>query len=430
MERLRPGDPDQIGPYQIINRLGAGGMGVVYMGTTGTRSAAIKIVRDFLLEDPASRTRLAREVNALKKVKSPFVAEIIDSDIEADRAWIATNYVDGPSLKTLIDNEGTLTEQKWFEFANGLLNALAAVHSAGIVHRDVKPSNILMSGSGPRLIDFGISFSNDATAVTKTGMVAGTPTWFAPEQFHTNKITDAVDIFAAGSILYFAATGKSPWGKEDTSVATTMNAILTKIPDLSALTPSQRRLLEPLLVKEPKDRYSAKQALNLIQEIKASTGLYFAEPRSDNNKLGKTLIITTICSLLLAGFGYQFYKNYSVSRETKKVEVTPIIKKWSVLVDGENKAQTGIGENYEFFLCDQSVIEDSLKIREITLPSADILPIARVISNDKRCGNNFDTIVISGKLQSGKNSRDYVLAGSTKTGFLLQYNFTVDNKTK
>ena len=429
MERLRPGDPDQIGPYQIINRLGSGGMGVVYMGTTGTRSAAIKIVRDFLLEDPASRTRLSREVNALKKVKSPFVAEIIDSDIEAERAWIATNYVDGPSLKTLIENEGVLTEQKWFEFAHGLISALAAVHAAGIVHRDVKPSNILMSASGPRLIDFGIAFSNDATAVTKTGMVAGTPTWFAPEQFHTNKITNAVDMFSAGSILYFAATGASPWGKEDTSVATTMNAILTKMPDLNQLTPAQRRLVEPLLIKEPKDRYTASQALSLMQEIKASTGIYFAEPRAEVKKTRKPLVAAASLILLIAG-GVLGYSQFSKPVSAKQVAPpAPVIKKWSVLVEGETKPQTGNGDKFEFFVCDQAVLKDSLKIREITLPAAKTMPKTAVIANDKRCGQNFDTIVISGELQSGKKERKYVLAGSTSTGFLIQYNFSIKEVT-
>jgi serine/threonine protein kinase len=425
MERLRPGDPDQIGPYQIINRLGAGGMGVVYMGTTGTRTAAIKIVRDFLLEDPASRTRLAREVAALKKVKSQFVAEIVDSDIDAERAWIATNYVDGPSLKTLIENEGVLTEQKWFEFAHGLLSALAAVHTAGIVHRDVKPSNILMSASGARLIDFGISFSNDATSVTKTGMVAGTPTWFAPEQFQTNKVTNAVDMFPAGSILYFAATGKSPWGKEDTSVATTMNAILTKTPDLTLLTPAQRRLVEPLLIKEPKDRYSANQALSLIEDIKASTGIYFAVPGTSEQKSKKPLAILGIVALALAGSGI-FFVNSNKSRvEAPAVKPTPVIQKWSVQVEGEAKPQTGTGTKYEFFVCDQAVVQDSLKIREITLPTAKTLPVAKVIPNDARCGQNFDTIVVSGDIQAGKELREYVLAGSTRTGFLLQYNFSI-----
>ena len=117
MERLRSGDPEQIGPWQIVNRLGSGGMGVVYMGTNGTRAAAIKVVREFLLEDPASRTRLTREVETLLRVKSDFVAEIVGSDIDGNPAWIATNYVDGPSLKILVEKEGPLTEDKWIEFA-------------------------------------------------------------------------------------------------------------------------------------------------------------------------------------------------------------------------------------------------------------------------------------------------------------------------
>ncbi len=121
MERLRPDDPEQIGPWQIVNRLGSGGMGIVYMGTNGTRAAAVKVVRDFLLEESGSRARLAREVETLQKVKSNFVAEIVGSDISGKNAWIATNYVDGPSLKVLVDKEGPLSESQWFVFANGLL---------------------------------------------------------------------------------------------------------------------------------------------------------------------------------------------------------------------------------------------------------------------------------------------------------------------
>jgi serine/threonine protein kinase len=202
MERLRPGDPEQIGPWQIVNRLGSGGMGIVYMGTNGTRAAAIKIVRDFLLEDSTSRTRLGREVATLKKVKSSYVAEIVGADVDGSPAWIATNYVDGPSLSTLIENEGPLSEFQWFELATGLMSGLSGIHAVGVIHRDIKPSNVLMSATGPRVIDFGISFSSDATALTRTGMVAGTPTWFSPEQFQGTKITSAVDNFAAHGGAY------------------------------------------------------------------------------------------------------------------------------------------------------------------------------------------------------------------------------------
>jgi serine/threonine protein kinase len=266
MERLRSGDPEQIGPWQIVNRLGSGGMGIVYMGTNGTRAAAIKVVREFLLEDPASRTRLTREVETLLRVKSEFVAEIVGSDIDATPAWIATNYVDGPSLKLLVEKEGPLTEEKWIEFARGFLSALSSIHSVGVVHRDIKPSNILLAKTGPKLIDFGISFVNDATSLTGTGMVAGTPAWLAPEQFLGREITTAVDNFAAGSTLMFAATGKTPWGADDSSVGAVMHTILVEEPDLSALTEFQIDIVTPLLVKDVQSRKTASQMLKKLND--------------------------------------------------------------------------------------------------------------------------------------------------------------------
>ena len=266
MERLRSGDPEQIGPWQIVNRLGSGGMGIVYMGTNGTRAAAIKVVREFLLEDPASRTRLTREVETLLRVKSDFVAEIVGSDIDGNPAWIATNYVDGPSLKILVEKEGPLTEDKWIEFAKGFLSALSSVHAVGVVHRDIKPSNILLSKTGPKLIDFGISFVNDATSLTGTGMVAGTPAWLAPEQFLGREITTSVDNFAAGSTLMYAATGRTPWGAEDSSVGAVMHTILVEEPDLSALTDFQIEIITPLLIKDVASRKTAAQMLKKLND--------------------------------------------------------------------------------------------------------------------------------------------------------------------
>jgi serine/threonine protein kinase len=266
MERLRTGDPEQIGPWQIVNRLGSGGMGIVYMGTNGTRAAAIKVFREFLLEDPASRTRLEREVDTLLRVKSEFVAEIVGSDINGNPAWIATNYVDGPSLKVLIEKEGALPEEQWIDFARGFLSALSSVHSVGVVHRDIKPSNILITKSGPKLIDFGISFSNDATSLTGTGMVAGTPAWLAPEQFLGREITTAVDNFAAGSTLMFAATGRTPWGAEDSSVGAVMHTILMAEPDLASLTDFQIDIITPLLTKDAQSRKTASQMLKKLND--------------------------------------------------------------------------------------------------------------------------------------------------------------------
>ena len=429
VERLRSGDPEQIGPWQIVNRLGAGGMGIVYMGTNGTRAAAIKIVRDFLLEDPASRTRLAREVTSLKKVKSKYVAEIVGADIDASPAWIATNYVDGPSLKTLVENEGPLSELQWFELATGLMSALAGVHSVGVIHRDVKPSNVLMSATGPRLIDFGISFSSDATALTRTGMVAGTPTWFAPEQFQNTKITTAVDNFAAGSILFFAATGTSPWGNEDTSVANTMNHILNKDPDLKLLTENQRIIIGQLLDKNPKNRITAADCSGLIEGIRESAGLTHSQG-DNNSKNLKTKVALGIAALLVAGVGITQFVGSS-DQKSPTVAPSPTVTPepmWSALIAGDPMAQTGKGKTFSFYLCDQAVIESSLKIKELTNPAVNPAPSAKVITGDARCGKEFDTIVVTGPVNFDKEKRNYVLAGSTRAGFLIQYEFDISKK--
>lgn len=430
MERLRPGDPEQIGPWQIVNRLGSGGMGIVFMGNNGTRAAAVKIVRDFLLEDPASRGRLGREVSSLKRVKSKFVAEIVGADVESSPAWIATNFVDGPSLKTLIENEGPLPENKWFEFAHGLMSALEAVHEAGVIHRDVKPSNILMSATGPKLIDFGISFSSDATSLTRTGMVAGTPAWFAPEQFEEKKVTSAVDNFAAGSVLYFAATGKNPWGKEDTSVANTMHMILNKEAEMSALTQSQREVISLLHKKSPKERSTASEILARLEIL--SQGAVNGTPKKTSllslkSTSGK-LIASSVAVLLAGGGYYNFqYQPFSTGPQSQ-VSASPTPEKvteWSLKVIGDPKAKTGEGNLYSTFICDQGVVDESLQIRELTNPPAAEQPIIKLFKGDARCGKEFDTILIEGQIDDSKKKRSYVLAGSTQTGFIIQYEFEI-----
>jgi serine/threonine protein kinase len=436
MERLRPGDPEQIGPWQIVNRLGAGGMGIVYMGTNGTRAAAIKIVRDFLLEDPASRSRLGREVASLKKVKSKYVAEIVGADIDSTPAWIATNYVDGPSLKTLIENEGPLSEQKWIELAFGLMSALSSVHGAGVIHRDIKPSNILMSASGPKIIDFGISFSSDATALTRTGMVAGTPSWFAPEQFEGSKVTGAVDNFAAGSVLYFAATGNNPWGREDTSVANTMHMILNKDADMSPLTEKQKEIISLLHKKSPKERSNADEILarleHISQELETQRGANksgFARIFDIRTGIGKVALLSIV--LILAGGGFYSYQYGPLSSQSKpSASPQPTVQKvpeWSLQIVGDAKAQSGKGDTYSTYICDQGVIKDSLQVRELTNPPAVKQPTIKLLTGDERCGTDFDPIGVS--VDSTKKKRDYVVAGSTKTGFIIQYeyNITVTN---
>lgn len=426
MERLRPDDPEQIGPWQIVNRLGSGGMGIVYMGTNGTHAAAVKVVRDFLLEDPGARARLAREVETLQKVKSNFVAEIVGSDVKSKTSWIATNYVDGPSLKVLIEKEGPLNEADWVSFADGLLSALAAVHSVGVIHRDIKPSNILMSKDGPKLIDFGIAFSKESTSLTKTGLVAGTPAWLSPEQFKNEAITTALDIFSAGSVLYYVATGTTPWGDDDSSVATIMHSLLTGDPDVSTLTELQRNLILSLLEKDYRKRVTANKALNTLREVAGTKSLSNTKvkPRKTRKINLKQILSLSSISVIAIIFAVVFINKPFMGTSSKSYI-------WTVTVDGDPAPQTGEGREFTAFLCDQQVIESSLKVtpnKERGVNSTGLK--ISVNSGDERCGADFDTIEISGLESDKPNSVEYAVTGSTKSGYEFSYGMQVKIEEK
>lgn len=256
MEKLRKGDPEKIGPYDLIARLGAGGMGVVFLGTRGVDRFAIKVVRSSFLDDPSLKTRFLREIETLKKVSSPYVARFLDSSIDEELAWHAVEFVNGPNLRELVDSKGPLSEADWWRLASQLKDGLESIHSLGIVHRDIKPSNIIMSESGMKLIDFGISQDSEATSLTTTGMVAGSPAWLSPEQLEGTDVSAASDLFSAGSVLTFAATGRSPWGQETSmSVPVVYQKILTGDISLEGISESQKSLITDLLHRDPIHRY-------------------------------------------------------------------------------------------------------------------------------------------------------------------------------
>ena len=255
MDRLRPDDPDTIGPYRLIARLGSGGMGVVFLGTKDTERVAIKAVRHSFLDDPSLRIRFEREIDTLRKVSSPHVATMVDSSTEGDFAWHAVEFVNGPTLRERVDSKGPLPEDQWWTLARQLAEALASVHELGIVHRDIKPANIIMSETGPKLIDFGISQDSDATSLTMTGLVAGSPAWLSPEQLEGTPVTAGSDLYSLGSVLVFAATGKSPWGDETSmSVPVVYQKILSGQTSLEGLTAKQKELITSLHDPSPLNR--------------------------------------------------------------------------------------------------------------------------------------------------------------------------------
>jgi len=212
IQERRPGDPAELGRHRLLGRLGAGGMGVVFLAEGPFGRVAVKLVREELADDPEFRRRFQREVQACFRVGGAHTARLVDFELAADRPWLATEFVDAPSLADHVRVNGPLRADDQVLLASGLAEALAAIHAAGLVHRDLKPSNVLWTPHGPKVIDFGIAAAADAVALTTSGHFVGTPGWHSPEQVSGAEATGAADIFAWGALLCYAASGKPPFG--------------------------------------------------------------------------------------------------------------------------------------------------------------------------------------------------------------------------
>ncbi|KPC63042.1 serine/threonine protein kinase [Streptomyces sp. NRRL WC-3753] len=250
---LQDDDPRTVAGYRLAARLGAGGMGRVYLShTRGGRPVAIKVVRSELADDPTFRRRFSREIKAARKVKGAYTAELIDADPDATPPWLATLYVPGPSLSDAVARNGPLPVPAVLWLMAGVAEALQAIHDAGIVHRDLKPANVLLADDGPRVIDFGISLAADSTAHTATGTTIGTAQYMAPEQASAGAITAATDVFSLGQTAAFAALGRPLYG--DGPAATVLYRIVHSEPDLSGLPERLRDLFARCLAADPGER--------------------------------------------------------------------------------------------------------------------------------------------------------------------------------
>src|SRR6266540_332414 len=241
---LGPEDPRQLGPYTILSRIGGGGMGVVYLGQTPDRRlVAIKVVRSDRASDPELAARFRREVRAASGVAGFCTARVLDADLDAERPYYVTEYVAGPTLEQAVEEGGPLAGRRLEAFAVGVAEALEVIHAAGVVHGDLKPSNVLLSSrAGPKVIDFGIARPVDSTTLTQTGKVIGSVNWLAPEQLRTGRASEASDVFAWGGLVTFAATGHPPFGRGP--VGAVAHRILNEEPDVRGL---GDRLLEAVL---------------------------------------------------------------------------------------------------------------------------------------------------------------------------------------
>ncbi len=269
MMRLRREDPRIVGPYRLHRRLGAGGMGVVYLGSDrrGQR-VALKLIRAELAEDQEFRTRFAREIAAASRIRGGCTARVVGSDIEADRPWLATAYVPGPSLYKRVGDEGPLHWPEAARIGAALADGLVKVHEAGVVHRDLKPSNILLSPRGPRIIDFGIAWSRGASTLTHVGTAVGSPGFLAPEQVRGAAVTPATDVFAFGATLAYALTGDTPFGSGASSEVM-LYRVVHEEPDLSAVPLQLAPLIRACLAKEPAERPGAAALHERLSELAA-----------------------------------------------------------------------------------------------------------------------------------------------------------------
>ena len=298
MEPLTSKDPKEIGPFSIIARLGAGGMGSVYLGKKGIDQYAIKVINSSLLSDKNARKRFSAEVETLRKLDSEFIAKIVDAEIDADDPWLAMEFVNGPSLKELVTEKGPIGPAEWRSMAEKLLAALQELQGKGVIHRDIKPSNILITPNGPKLIDFGISTALDQTSITSTGSVVGSPAWLAPEQLEGTTITSAADAFSMGSVLAFAATGQSPWGDETTlSAPTIFKRILDSEPDLAALEPFQQDLVLGLMHPRPSARLSPAEASRKLVNKSLPVAKKAKAPNSPSQGRSKKGLIGAIAAV-------------------------------------------------------------------------------------------------------------------------------------
>lgn len=253
---LEPADPRRLGSYEILGRLGSGGMGVVYFGRTpGRRPVAIKVIASHLPQDTAFRKRFALEATAALRVGGFYTAQVVEAATEATPPWIVTAYIAGPSLHQAVTTVGPFAEDSVRVLGSGLAEGLAAIHAVGLVHRDLKPGNVILAEDGPRIIDFGIARSLDGAHTSATGII-GTLGYMSPEQARGGKVGPASDVFALGCVLAYAATGRGPYSTPADAAhpASAIYRVLNEPPDLDGLPPGLLDVVESCLDPEPTRR--------------------------------------------------------------------------------------------------------------------------------------------------------------------------------
>ena len=262
--------PEYAGHYRLESRLGSGGMGVVHLArSTSGMQLAVKVVHAEFARDPEFRGRFRQEVGAARRVSGAFTAPVVDADPEAERPWMATLFIPGPTLSDHVKRNGPMEPAQLRRLMAGLAEALRDIHRVGVVHRDLKPSNVLLAGDGPKVIDFGISRPKDSELRTETGKLIGTPPFMAPEQFRRpREVGPAADIFALGSVMVHAATGRGPFDSDSPYVVAYQ--VVHDEPDLAGVPANLAPLVLRCLAKEPEDRPTPDELMRELRSVAAS----------------------------------------------------------------------------------------------------------------------------------------------------------------
>ena len=271
MKPLEPGDARRAGQYRLVAELGEGGMGRVLLGVAPDgRLVALKQVHPEFAHNARFRTRFKQEVQASQRVSGAFTAAVMDADADAETPWLASVFVTGPSLKEAVEATGPLPVESVRRLAVGLATALIEIHRVGLIHRDLKPGNVLLTGDGPRVIDFGIARATEGGSdLTGTGGIVGSPAFMSPEQAESRPLTPASDVFSLGGLLVMAATGRGPFAGSTT--AQMLYNVVHAVPDLTGLPPEIRTLVEPCLAKDPARRPSPQRILDFLGSVAPGT---------------------------------------------------------------------------------------------------------------------------------------------------------------
>lgn len=273
MKDLRREDPQVIGPFHLISRLGSGGMGTVYLAAApgdANEHLALKVIKPDHADNPEFRQRFAREVAAAVRIRHPRTVRVIDFDVTTAEPWLATEYVCGLSLQEHIQASGPLSAADALAFGAGVLDGLAAMHTVGLVHRDLKPSNIMLEPAGPKIIDFGLAYTRDASTLTWSGTPLGTPGYFSPEQAQGLKVTPAADVFSFGALMIFATCGQPPFGSGE--YAALMWRVVHEEPDMASVPSDLQGIIRACMAKNPDDRPSLEELGEAFGKCRVAPG--------------------------------------------------------------------------------------------------------------------------------------------------------------